>query len=388
MAMLIATVADIHLDERHGDSGEGLDEQVERLLWIGENAREAGAETMLVAGDTFHNSKSSAAERNAAVRVYQAWADLYPVICVKGNNSHDGPGEIAFLSALKADHAIYVFERPGEYVSESRGDIIACLPFPEKSWLVSKLDPNQDINQIATQTMRDILLGWKERFKKYRGARLLLGHLELGTAMSDSGQPMTGKCFIEMSESDLLVAEADVFLLGHIHKFQTIQDRIVYAGSVRQTTHGEDNIKGYILINVERGKPPIIEHRQAPGRELITVEATWQDTTLETEAGSLDNLKAVPEGTIVRLKYHVPDGDRGQAAEQAERAKKRWIEAGAYSVKLDPRVKATYRVRSETIREAKTNEDRLVAWWESRGQRPDREKQIKEKLSELEAEAT
>jgi DNA repair exonuclease SbcCD nuclease subunit len=358
-----------------------------------------------VAGDTFH-SKSSAAERNAAIRVYRSWANHFPVIVVKGNNSHDGPGEIAFLSALETKHEIRVFERPGEYIAtrvgwpETAEVMVACLPFPEKNLLAGQLEPGQDVSQVAAEALRAILLGWKLQFDEYPGARILLGHVELGSAMSDSGQPMVGKCCVEMSDGDLLDAEADYYALGHIHKHQISGDgRICYAGSVRQCTFGEDNIKGYCLVDVERGKLPVIEHRRAPGRELITVEAHWYNNTLNntgdeiieinelhTEAGALNNMMAVPKGTIVRLKYHVPDTDREQATEQAENAKKRWLEAGAHSVKLDMRAKATYRVRSEAIREAQTNETKLGAWWDSRGDRPDREKSIKKKLGEIESE--
>ena len=396
--MKCAHVADIHLDERRGDHGEGLDESVERLLWIGEDAHKAGAEIMFVAGDTFQNSKSSAAERNAAIKVYQSWAELFPVVVVKGNNSHDGPGEITLLGALKTKYTIHVFERPGS-ITTGDDSVIACLPFPEKNWLAAKLEPGQDVGQVAAEALRAILLGWKVQFDECLGPRILLGHVELGSAVSDSGQPMVGKCVVEMSEGDLLDAEADYYALGHIHAHQIHgKGRICYAGSVRQCTFGEDNKKGYVLVDVERGKPPVIEHRRAPGRELITVTAEWMGLELNncgdelyevnklyTEAGELDNMMAVPEGSIVRLKYQVPESDREQAAEQAENAKKRWLAAGAHSVKLDVREIPTYRVRSEAIREAKTNTDKLEAWWDSRGDHPERAEKIKSKLNELEA---
>lgn len=395
--MKIAHISDIHLDERRGDSGEGLSESVERLIWIGNDAKEAGAEIMLVAGDTFHNAKTSAAERNAAIKVYQSWAEHCCVVVVKGNSSHDGPGEIAFLSALKTKHEIAVFERPGEYVTTA-GDVIACLPFPEKQWLAARVEAGQDVSQVAAQALRSILLGWRAKFEDCPGARILLGHVELGAAIADSGQPMVGRCFIEMSEGDLLDAGADYGALGHIHVHQILGDgRLCYSGSVRQVTFGESPPRGYCLVDVERGEKPVIEHRQAPGRELITVEAQWVGTELGpfgesieeinelwTEGGPLDKLESVPSGAIVRLKYHVSDSDRKQAAKQAERAMQRWLDAGVHSVKLDPQVKVTYRVRSEAIQKARTNEERLEAWWGDTSNRPKREKQIKDKLRELE----
>jgi exonuclease SbcD len=380
--MIISHVADTHLSESRGDSGESLNEIIDRLIWCGEDARQADVEFMLVAGDVF-NQASSPAERNAAIKIFTTWAEHFPVTVIYGN--HDRQNDLDFLGKLRSRHQITVLDRPKLLTINNLA--VACLPWPKKAHLVSKLDAGQDVSQVAIQAMRAILNGFAVDFQKTELPRVLLAHAELGIAVTDNGQPLTGRADIELNDGDLLDTGADVVCLGHIHQHQVIQNKIVYAGSPRQCVFGENNKKGHCIIDVQRGKLPVIEHRKAPGRELITVDAEWEDNALSTEAGLLDKLEAVQKGTIVRLKYHVPDGDRGQAAEQAERAKQRWLEAGAHSVTLDQRIEATYRVRSEAIREARTNEDRLDAWWGSIGQRPDREKQIKEKLGEIEAEA-
>ena len=51
--MLIAHVADTHLTARTGETGMTLEEQVELLRWIGQDAYEHGAELLVHAGDLF-----------------------------------------------------------------------------------------------------------------------------------------------------------------------------------------------------------------------------------------------------------------------------------------------------------------------------------------------
>lgn len=377
----IAHLADLHLTEQRGDSGESLDDQVERLVWIGEDACSNDAKAILIAGDIFDKA-STPLERNAAIEVIVNYASKVPVVIVAGN--HDRPNELTFLSKLKTECMVWVADRP--VTMHLQGLDVACLPWPRKVWLTAEAPDVDDLGKLAAKAMGMILAGFTTHWDVGVHARVLLGHVELYGATLDSGQPMTGKADIELSCDDLLSSGADVACLGHIHAHQLhAAGRVLYAGSPRQCNFGETGPKGYCLINIQHPAEVCIEHREAPGRKLITVEADWIDGELVTEAGALGNCEALPNGSIVRLKYHVEEPDRQQAAEQAERAKARWVEAGAHSTKLDPRVTPVSRMRSEAIREAKTNEDRLRAYWEARGETPSRSESILGKLGEIEA---
>jgi exonuclease SbcD len=393
--MIIAHVADIHLDERPGPSRESLDEQIERLLWIGQDAQERGAGVMLVAGDLYEHT-STVAERTAAVHVLTSWARCMPVVVVYGN--HDAVGDLDILARLRVSpHPIWVQERP-EVIGPNHhisGLAVACLPWPRKARLVAQaVDASRDLEATARQQMRRILTGFAAQFASTDAARVVLAHAELGSATLDSGQPLTGRADIELSPADLAECNADYVALGHIHKHQVVGDRICYAGSPRQTTFGQDALKGYCLVDVERGRPPAIEHRKAPGRELHTIEAAWPvDASPAGHVGILVSESDVPveeepvrPGDIYRLTYSVGEDHRQQAAEQADRAKQQWLAAGAHSVKLDPRVTPTYRTRCKAIREARTNGDRVQAWWTSRDGRPPRAAVMLDKLAELETE--
>jgi hypothetical protein len=94
----------------------------------------------------------------------------------------------------------------------------------------------------------------------------------------------------------------------------------------------------------------------------------------------------IPKGASVRLQYDVGESNRTKASEDAEATRQMCLNAGARSVKLDPRITATTRVRSEKIRTAKTTAEKIEALWEARGERPERSRQILDKLTVLEQE--
>lgn len=387
--MKIAHLADIHLTTRGNDSGETLDEQVARLTWIGEDAEERGAEAMLVAGDFFdriHGSNPD--ERNAALQVVAGWADSMPVVIAYGN--HDAPGDLDYLAKMRTRRQVSVYSRPGIWGKIDTDLAVACLPWPRKSQLVADMgsvDKNE-IDNVAKAAMRSILAGFGAAFQRDARSCVLLAHAELGAAAAgtsdydDPGQPMVGRCDIDLCEADLLASGADVICLGHIHRFQVIGDRIVYAGSPRQTTFGEDKKKGYCLIDVGRGRPPIIEHIQAPGRELVTLSAVIGEDGSVVSAGSK---WPVPDSAIVRLRYDATESQHKMVDEAMRRYAE--IDLKGRQVKMDPRIRATTRVRSESMSKASTNAQRLDAWWgEALDKAPPRCKQVLSKLSEIEAE--
>lgn len=375
--MLIAHTADLHLDER---AHEPLDDQVARLEWIGADAKKAGAKLLVCSGDVFHR-RSTAAERNAALVAVVSWANRFPVVIVKGNNSHDGPGEVDFLGRLRTANPVRVCSAAEHFAFS---DFSVCaLAFPEKQWLAARLAAGADITQASLACMRTILSGFSASWADGL-PRILVAHAEIGAAVTEAGQPMVGRCFIELAEDDLLSSGADYVALGHIHKAQTLGDRIRYAGSPRQIDFGEGCDKGYSLVDVIRGKAPVIEHRETPGRRLVTVNYRWDDleaSGLLPDSG--EDADVTVGGALVRLVYEVDDGHREEAARHAAAISEIMKKAGALDIRLEPRVTMADRVRSEEIRVAATDADRLRALWSSRGGAPANAETIMAKLAEI-----
>jgi DNA repair exonuclease SbcCD nuclease subunit len=373
--MFIAHTGDSHITARAGETGMTLEEQVELLQWIGTDAYEHGAEMLMHGGDLF-DQLSSPDERLAAIRVVTAWARLMPVVIVRGN--HDRLRDLAYLAAIRSDNPVHVIETPKAVVV--RGATVACLPWPRKAELVEALgsvDP-LEVQAVAGDAMRAVLRGFSVELQRTTGPRILLAHAELGAAVMDNGQPIAGRCDIELGETDLLGVGADYVALGHIHLHQVIGGQLCYAGSPRPTAFpaytGSPRSHGYCLVDVRRGQAPEITHRRTPYRELVTIEASW-----DTDVGALQGEVGLPlvqvsvsaiAGASVRLKYAVTDGHRAAAAEMADQARRAWMDAGAHAVKIDAQTVPTYRLRSTKIQQAQTTADRLRAYWDERGNAP------------------
>jgi exonuclease SbcD len=373
----------MHLTERRGESGETLDEQVDRLIWIGEDAADEGAELMLVAGDIF-DAASTPAERNAMIGVVRRWSmSETQIVIVRGN--HDRAGDLDYLQHLDTyeDVLVYGYPQTGKFGHGLLGAVVGIVPWPNKGMVVAQMGADKTaVDNTALAAMRSILLGFNQAFEQHDGPRILLGHLELGCALADGSQPMTGRCEIELGADDLLATGADYVALGHIHRRQTIGDRICYAGSPRQTTFGDpETDKGYALVDVERGRPPEIDYRVAPGRRLVTIDGEWCDDGLAWDRDPTQ----VPSDAIVRLKYTVDESNREAAAVSANTARDTLTETGTRKVKIDSRILPVTRVRSEAIAEASTTADRLRAWWATRGDQPPRAEQVLAKLGQLES---
>jgi len=373
-------VADLHLDNRKNETGATLAEQEEILLWIGKEAKQRGASHILVGGDIYHTA-STPEERNVACHVFEEWAIHDPDVVICSGN-HDKKGEMKIFNRLAG--FVRSFERPDTVVIRG-GLCINVLPWPSKAMMVaqSRMTARTEIDATAINAMRAMFLGFKEQAARYDLPSVLLAHAEIGSAISDSGQPLAGKCDIELGEDDLLNSGADAVCLGHIHKHQILGDgRIVYPGSPRPTRWGESGDKGFCMIDVVKGEKPEIEFVAAPNRKMVTLVASFEDGEMKYEGEVQD----IPSGTDVRIQYTTDESSQNQAAEAVAAMRDVVIGSGARAVKVVPKIIPTTRVRSEKIMSAKTTEDRVRAWWDDKGSIPEREKQIIEKLNTLELE--
>lgn len=372
--MLIAHSSDLHITESATEGGATLDEQIATLLWIGADAASRGAALMLCTGDIFDKC-STVAERNAALEVFTDWAEKFPVVIVAGN--HDEPHDLKWLGHLDTEHPVTVAESPA--ILDIAGASIACLPWPRKGMLIDRVSggSQDDLSQLAKEGVQAILAGFKLALESSDSPTILAAHAELGAASMDNGQPVAGRCFVELGEDDLLDVGADYVALGHIHKHQVLSRHICYAGSPRPTKFGEEGDKGYCLVDIKRDEPPVVTHRKAPYRELLTFGSVDDCDSFSAAGGML-------AGNSIRIKYSCDASERESRRAGAEEVKRTLLAAGAASVKIDAKTTTTHRVRSTEVASATTTAQKLRALWVARGSTPEREPQIIDKLKRLE----
>jgi DNA repair exonuclease SbcCD nuclease subunit len=373
--MKLAHLADLHITERTNGSTLCLDDQVELLLTIGQSAADNDASVLLVAGDIFDHL-STVRERNAAIEVFRFWANKMPVVAIYGN--HDRAGDLDFLRSVRAKNRIHISNKPE--LLQIYGLSIATLPWPSTAAIAQRCDDLSldTIKGSAGSALRAIL-----RWYGTQKIDVLLGHVELGSAVTDSGCELSGIAELALSVDDLLLAKAKYYALGHIHKRQWFAQAsdaaetpsVIYSGAPRATSFGGDNSHGYVLADIDYGLDKTIFAR-VPSRRLVTIDGFFEGD--ELCFGCLD----LDEGDAVRLKYEVPSSLSCAAYAQASECRDKLLDAGAHSVVIDQRVVVQSMVRSAEIVKAKGPREQVDAVWAA-GERPPRATEIMAKLESL-----
>lgn len=381
--MLIALVADSHFDER-----SRFEECIRLHDWIAEDAKSRGVELTLHAGDVYER-KSTPLERQAAAAWFQKMAVLGPVVVARGN--HDAIDDLPLLERLETDNPIDVFERAGLFAWPSVA--IAVLGWPQRGHLQAALGgagvvSHELVEQAAGDALRAVLRGLGDRMADFKGPKILLAHAMVRGSVTSTGQPLVG-CDFELGLEDLALANADAYLLGHIHKGQAwkIGDApCIYPGSPRRTAFGELEPKGYTIVDVDEHGVIGCEFVEVPATPMVHLEATWQDGLFE--GTHTDVVHAEHRGAELRFRYHVPSDQRDAAAAAAAQFRGELLELGAASVKIEEVVASSTRARNPEIAAATTLASKVEALWNAQKFEPgDRRDALLAKVAAVEEEA-
>jgi len=306
-------------------------------------------------------------------------AEHAPVVILYGN--HDDPTDIQVYGRLRAPHPITVVTEPAA-VSVA-GAFVVCVPFPHRrDWLARAGEgPIADQNATAGEA----LYAWITRALRDLGHRptVLFGHLNV-VGSRVSGDEILADHEVELTREQLDALPVEYVALSHIHLHQQVADRAWYPGSPTAQSFGEREQKGYIIATIRPEHPttPLVDFRPTPARQLVTVDARWDGVRFEIDD------TAIPAGVEVRVRLAVPEEHAGTVPTGELEAR---FGAEAHRVVVERKLVPLQRVRSAAIQAARTNAERLAAWWETLGaQAPGDEtrQRLLGRLALLEAGAT
>ncbi|NUO50695.1 MAG: hypothetical protein HOV80_17735 [Polyangiaceae bacterium] len=392
--MIIGCVGDNHFDETHR-----FDECVRLHDWIADDGSRRGVELWLLAGDLFER-KSTIRERLAAARFLQRLADTAPVLVIRGN--HDVVGDLQIFSKIRARCTIFVDEGAGVHTLVAGPRVlahVACLSWPRKAEVRAMLErvrgeplAGEEAEAASALMLKNVLRGLGAQLgaaaETRPAPRILLAHAMVRGSITSHGQPLVG-CDFELGLEDLALVDADVAVLGHIHKPQEwawqcdgVTTPILYTGSPRRTAFGEIEEKGYVILDMPdegRNDPATglvgfrSERIPTPCSAMILVDAAWNP---ETRVFSFDGdginmadpgwWQSVPMGAEMRFRYRVDSDQRDAARAAAEQ----WADlAGkiASVIKIEEVVQTTTRARVPEMAQAVTTAEQLDALWSAKG---------------------
>jgi len=309
----------------------------------------------VIAGDSFDSALSIHEPAFVAwLRQVLALAEHMPVVVLQGTHSHDRPGSLDVLKALPSAHRIIVADEIGEY--EEAGVRICTLPS------LNKADPDVMVAGPVAWTAA-VLAEFADDHDGTPGLpSILVTHGTVTGCTTESGYAMVSPDH-EFSLAALAAADCDAVMLGHIHRHQAwplvrtpsgAQTTIAYPGSLARLVHGHHDPVGFLIWEVDPGRPVQCEFHQSPARQLLEVEFPG----LPNMADLRELAAQVQPDDAVRIRWSADEEHAHAVDKQAIRD----LFSGAESCKLEPRVLPVQRVRAAGIGRAVTLADKLGHW--------------------------
>ncbi|MHB8172148.1 MAG: metallophosphoesterase family protein [Thermincolia bacterium] len=322
MTIKILHLADIHIGmENYGriNAKTGLHTRLEDFLatfdQVVQLAQEEDVDLVVFAGDAFKNRDPNPTQQREFARRIKALARQAPVVLVVGN--HDLPNtegkahSMEIYGTLEIPNVL-VARQPELFRVETKGGPVqvAVLPFAGKSGLLTR----EQYKNLTLEELNNVLL---DRVKKEVVAlavlvdpevpALLTTHLSVAGAMVGSERVITLGGEMVVPKEYLAREEFAYIALGHIHKYQVLQEvpLMVYSGSMDRIDFGEEaDPKGVVLVEIEGVKAI---HRFVPleVRSFVTIRVdadTADPTATILEAIEESHL----DGAIVRLVISIP----------------------------------------------------------------------------------
>jgi DNA repair exonuclease SbcCD nuclease subunit len=224
----------------------------------------------------------------------------------------------------------------------------------------------EGLDLVARECLATVLRDFASRWPE-TGPRVLLTHAMIDGSVTSTGQPLVG-CDMNISLSELALANADAIVAGHIHRPQEWcigETPVLYTGSPYRTAFGELEEKSLIKI-VFHERIPTVTRIPLPAQGMLLLENRWLP-----DVGWEETHEQSPCGCEVRWRYRV-DADHRAAARDSALAMKSLLETrGADRVVIEEQVIANARARVSEISSAHTLAQKLDALWSCKGSTPD-----------------
>ncbi|MDP1691880.1 MAG: metallophosphatase family protein [Burkholderiaceae bacterium] len=340
-----------------------------------------GAQAAVLSGDATDHAldlHSPSAERLA--RQVRRLADHCPVLMLQGTFSHEPPGALAIFRLLGGRYPVHVADRiaqvgltgAGQWVvsDDWRFDLVpagaqalfSCVPTVNKAMVAAAVGAGAAAEATGEQ-LAALLAGFApgHRAARQQGVPTIgVSHGTVFGCLSEHGVPMAGFDH-EFTTGALFAAEAQAFMLGHIHRHQAWQQagragrqRVAYAGSIGRFHYGEEGEKGFLIWEVDADEARF-DLVPTPARRTVDIvfEGKPDMEALRKAAAEQDIA-----GAHVRVRWTVADEDR----HEVDRALIQRELGCAAEVKLEGRIVPVVRTRAAGISRAANLADKVRQW--------------------------
>ncbi|PKO35863.1 MAG: metallophosphatase family protein [Betaproteobacteria bacterium HGW-Betaproteobacteria-7] len=340
-----------------------------------------GVEAAVLSGDATDHAldlHAPAAERLFAQ--VRRLADHCPVLMLQGTFSHEPPGTLAIFKLLGGRYPVHVAERIEQVALTAQGQwlvsagwcfdqlpagaraLFSCVPTVNKAAVATAVGA-ADAAQAVGEHLAILVRGFVpiNRAARLKGLPTIgVSHGTVFGCLSEHGVPMAGFDH-EFTTGALFAAEAQAFMLGHIHRHQfweresrTGRQCVAYPGSIGRFHYGEEGEKGFLVWEVDADQAHFAVE-PTPARRTIDIVFDGKPDldTLRTTVSQQD-----VAGAFVRVRWTVADEDRHEVD---RRAIERLLE-GAAETKLEGRIVPVVRTRAAGISQLAHLADKVRVW--------------------------
>jgi len=271
----------LHTSDWHlGKTLEGyprLNEQEQFLNELCAIADDTRADMVIVAGDVYDSVNPPAAAEKLFYKYIErlACGGRRPVLVIAGN--HDNPDRLTAVSPLAYERGVILLGTPltaaetgdyGHYAISDAGEgfveirlnneraVIAALPYPSEKRLNEILYKSfdDDMQNSYAEKLSELYRGLSARFKEDT-VNVAAGHFYVSggeTADSERDISVGG---VYAAPAGMFDGGASYIAMGHLHKSQTLGEKVHYSGSPIQLSKTENtHAKCVLLADVPKGK--------------------------------------------------------------------------------------------------------------------------------------
>lgn len=345
----------------------------------------AQVQVAVLSGDATDHALDLHAPAAAALAVQvRRLADHCPVLMLQGTFSHEPPGTLSVFRLLGGRYPVHVADRIGQAalcadgtwrasptggwrLSELPEEAIAlfsCVPTVNKAAVAAVVGAAEAATAVGEQ-VQALLRGFAPGHCQAR-ARGVPGigvaHGTVFGAISEHGVPMAGFDH-EFTTGGLFDAQAQAFLLGHIHRHQAWRQEglggrqaIAYAGSIGRFHYGEEGDKGWLLWEVD-AEGADFALRSTPARR--TLDLCFEG---KPDLDAVRRMMAEQEvvGAFVRVRWNVAEEERHEIDRAA--ITRLLEDAGATECRLEGRIVPVLRSRVAGIAGLAGLPEKIRAW--------------------------
>ncbi|MET3135199.1 exonuclease SbcD [Oxalobacteraceae bacterium GrIS 1.11] len=367
----IAQFSDLHYSDKHlAEADRCFSHAIDRAIAMQVDAA-------VISGDaTDHALELHAPAVERLARNVRRLADHCPILMLQGTYSHEPPGTLATFRLLGGRYPVHVADRIGqvalapdgrwiasegwrfEQFPESMRALFSCVPTVNKATVAAAV--GAAAAAVAVGEQLDLLLrGFapgNHMARKLAVPTIGVSHGTVYGCLTEHGVPMAGFDH-EFTTGSLFGAQAQAFMLGHIHRHQDWEKdgrRIAYAGSIGRFHYGEEGDMGFLVWEVEAASARFALE-PTPARRTIDLCFAGKPDMEAIEAAIQAQDVA---GAFVRVRWSIADEDR----HEVDRAAIERMLRAAAEVKLEGRIVPVVRTRAAGISQAATIADKVRAW--------------------------